>query len=81
MAHRDTDTKNWQALGTVAHNRAFTNAELCKQAGRNIRHFLRRLISTGHVEIVDACPARYSPTPLGWERIEVEAEGFEYRHR
>jgi hypothetical protein len=67
------------AMGTVAHNKAFTVRELEKYSGvRPLTTYVRRLADTGMLTREGVAPVRYFPTEVMWERIRVDCEGSDY---
>lgn len=67
VSHCGTD-KLRGALGTLAHNRRFTVAEVSRYIGCDARKDVAQLHRKGFVERVS--PGRYFPTRRGWAWIE-----------
>jgi DNA-binding IscR family transcriptional regulator len=70
-----------QAMGTVAHNRRFTSAELASYAGvppEMARAVIRKWKKDGLLEYClghqGGGPFTYFPTPAGWAIIEAACE-------
>ena len=69
-----SELKLLAAVGTVAHNRAFTMRDLAEQARmpmKTTRQIVKRWQRTGMIEIAGVAPVSYAPTVTLWERIEA----------